>query len=174
MTGLFLLLVFIIWLIILFWTVRLITKKFSQCWWGGWLRVLLLIGLLPLPLVDEIMAKPQFEQLCKENSTVQMDREKAKGKMVHLDFPLPQEYVQGTWIPIHIQHWRYVDVTTGEVVIGFNLLHATGGWLMRLLGVSEAKEPLIFKGYCEPGGNFDQYVLFKELGIKNMPHWQKK
>lgn len=169
MTGLFLLAIVGIWFYITIKIIRFITGKLPEIWWRPVVGVGIFVLILPLPLVDEIVGGRQFEQLCKENSTIHADKVKAAGKAVYLNSP-PDIYIQGTWLPIRLQHWRYVDVMTGDPVVSFNILHATGGLLIRALEISEGNVPLTFKGYCEPGGQFDQYKFFKELGITNNPH----
>src|SRR4051812_36896606 len=63
--------------------------------------------LLPLPVIDEILGKPQFEQLCRENSTIKLDREKALGKTVYLGSATDAR-IKDTWLPIGMQHWQFV------------------------------------------------------------------
>ena len=69
--------------------------------------------LLPLPALDEIVGGRQFEKLCKENSTIQVNRATAVGRTVY-STQQPSVEIKGTWVRITLQPWRYVDATTGE------------------------------------------------------------
>jgi len=164
MTGIFLLFVSVIWLFIAIFLAKIITTKLPKKWWRMPVRIVLFIALLPLPLIDEIVGGRQFEQLCKENSTIQVDRVAAIGKTVYLA-NLPDIQIKDTWVPIRLQQWRFLDATTGEPVVSYNILHATGGRFIRMLGISEGNVPLTFESFCEPGGVVDPLELFRKLGI---------
>ena len=126
--------------------------------------MLLFLVLVPLPLVDEIVGKRQFEKLCSENGTIHMDRSKVAGKTVYLA-AVPDTQIKGAWIPVVLKPWRFVDADSGEVLVSYNTLMAVGGMWTRTLRISEGNVPLTFKGYCEPGGTVDLVKLFKEAGI---------
>lgn len=164
MTGIYLLGVTAIWIFIVIFLTKIITTKLAGQTWRTLVRVLIFVVLLPLPLADEIIGGKQFEQLCKENSNIQVDRMKAAGKTVYLA-DLSDVQIKGTWVPIRLQPWRFVDVTTNEPVVSYNILHATGGRLIRALRISEGDVPLTFKDYCEPGGRVYPLQLFKELEV---------
>ena len=82
--------------------------------------------LLPLPLIDEIVGRQQFEQLCKVNSTIQVDRETAGERTVYFVHQ-PDTEIKGTWVRIVLQPALFVDATTSKPVIRFNDLIAEGG-----------------------------------------------
>lgn len=71
----------------------------------------------------------------------------------------------GTAVPIREDLWEYVDPRSGEVVITYKTYSATGGWLIRILGISEGNAPLIFRHHCEPERLSS---LFEDLGIKKL------
>lgn len=50
----------------------------------------------PLPFIDELIGKWQFERLCQENSTIYIAPD-AKGRTVYLASGTPEEAVKGTW-----------------------------------------------------------------------------
>ena len=134
---------------------------------GGWripVGLLVFAVLLPLPLTDEIVGGRQFEQLCRENSTIQVDREKARGRTVYYAKTTDIE-IEGTWVRVVMQPHRLVDATTGEIVISFNDLIADGGQFIQTLGLSEGGMPLTFKGWCVPGDQHTLENLLKELNI---------
>jgi hypothetical protein len=163
MTGIILLLVTGLWLYFVFWLTKVITKNFLTKWVMP-SRILLSLAILPVPLIDEIIGGRQFEQLCKENSTIQVDRVKAAGKTVYLA-DRPDMAIEGTWVPIRMQPWTFVDATTGETVVSFNTLIAGGGRFIRTLGISEGGVPLTFRSTCVPENRPLTVEGFQELGI---------
>lgn len=164
MSAIPLLMVSVLWLIITFFLVKALGRVMPEIWWAYVLRAVLLLALLPLPLIDELVGKHQFERLCRENAGIQVDRARATGGTVSLS-PQPTRDIEGTWVRVVVQPWRFVDVNTGETVVSYNTLQAVGGVFIRTLGISEGGVPLTFAGSCEPGGVVDPLKLFKELGI---------
>ena len=165
MSGLYLLFVAAVWLALTLATAYAITSRIKD----AVLRVvamLALIGLLlPLPLVDELVGKRQFEQLCKDNSTIQVDRATAVGKTVYF-VPQPAVEVKGTWVRVVLKPQKFVDVVTGEIVVSYNELMASGGRLSRALAISEAGVPLTFIGTCALNEN--PRALLKSLNVSAM------
>jgi hypothetical protein len=163
MTGILLLFVGALWLIVAYSLAMLITRVLPATGWRVLVGALLFLALLPLPLIDEIVGKRQFEQLCRENSTVHVDRAKAAGRTVYLA-DLPHIEIRGTWVRVVSQPWRYLDAKTGEVIVSYNMLQAEGGRFIRTLGISEGGVPLTFDGHCKPEGLANPAKLLKELG----------
>ena len=163
MTGIYLLFVSAVWLLIVIGLTALFTKKLPEKWWRLVVRALIFFALLPLPLTDEIIGRQQFEKLCQENSTIQVDRVTAVGKTVYLA-DLPDIQIKGTWVPIRLQPWRFVDVATGASVVSYNEFHPSGGWFFRAFSAA----PLTFESSCGAGGFDESLKLFKELGIKRI------
>ncbi|QBC42387.1 hypothetical protein C1H71_01620 [Iodobacter fluviatilis] len=125
----------------------------------------LFLFLLPLPLIDEIVASGRFENLCKENEFIFFDKKNAVGKTVYLDSVANHSTeTKIAFIPIRLQTFRYVDVKTGGVIISYNILHADGGLLVRVFGVS-SHGPITFKSFCEPKNAPYSIETFKKLGI---------
>jgi hypothetical protein len=160
MGGLILIFVFFIWLAIVALMTKVITKKMPKSWWRLPVSVGLFFVLLVLPVMDEIVGGWQFRQLCKENADIQVDRAAAVGKTVYSD-PQPSIQVKGTWVRVHLLQRRYVDATTGEIVVSYNKLRANGGALFK--GLSQGGVPLTFYGNCRPKENPKD--LFKLLQI---------
>ncbi|MFC7421460.1 hypothetical protein ACFQNF_16465 [Iodobacter arcticus] len=160
----------IVLLILFFWAYIAIKVSFyianwlSEEWWRNVILILLFLTILPLPLVDEIIAKKQFERLCKENEFINIDREKAVGKTVYLDSK-PEIIIQGTSIPIAIHQWRFIEENTKELVVSYNTLRADGGILQRMLGVPPSDGPVTFESTCRPKEHPSSVEAFKELGI---------
>ena len=162
MTGLLLLTVFVCWILSLGWFIKIIGTLLPTSKWNKFVKLLVFSLLLPLPLIDEIIAKPKFEALCRDKAVITVDANKAKGHTVYL-MPTRLEDVRGLPIPIQVQRWLYADVQSREVLVSSNSFQATGGWLIRLLGISETNAPLTFNGYCHPE---DDRPLFKQLNIQ--------
>ncbi len=166
MTGLLLLGIAVIWLVValvISIVVFRILPKPKRLWRIPFALILFFV-LIPLPLIDEIVGKRQFERLCKDNSTIQVDRAKAAGRTVYLAQTSDVD-IKGTWVRIVLQPRRFVDATTGEIVVSFNDLIAVGGRFIQMLGISEGSVPLTFKGWCQPGDRNTLENLFKELKI---------
>lgn len=168
MIGIFFFFLVAVWFFFTWWLTLFLTRRMESGPKTTVVECLLFLILLVLPLIDEIVGGIQFAQLCKANSTVQFDRMKAAGKTVYLS-DVEDINVKGTWVPIRLQPWRYIDAVTGEPIVTFNILHATGGWLIRTLGIFEGNAPISFNSYCAPGGSRAYvYDLFRKLNIKNI------
>lgn len=167
MSGLYLLLIGALWLGIAITLVSWLTSRIKN----APLRLLVVLVavavLLPLPLIDEFVGKRQFEQLCRDNATIKVDRAKAVGKTVYLS-PRPAADVKGAWVRIVIQPYVYVDAATGETVVSYNELTAVGGRLVQTFGFSEGKVPLLFRGSCAPPNRPASDETFEPLGIKHI------
>jgi len=164
MTGLYLIFAFLIWLLLLCGLVVVATIALPKRWWRALIRLGLIAALSPLPLVDEMVGKKQFEQLCKDNSTIQVDRATAAGKTVYLA-KMPDVEIKGTWVRVVLKPWRYVDAKTGEPVVSYNTLIAEGGRFIQTLGISEGGMPLTFRGTCVPANRPGSIETFKPFGI---------
>lgn len=164
MIGLYLLLVIAAWIGIAVLFSRWLTSRirFNV---ARWFATLIAFGvLLPLPLIDEIVGRQQFEQLCKENAEIKIDRATAAGRTVYLDVQ-QQLDVPGTWVRVVMQPMRFVDVATREPIVSYNELRASGGVLVHLFGFSEARAPLLFRGSCVPRDRPASIDTFKPYGI---------
>ena len=162
MSGLYLLLIALIWLALVLLLAYKLTSRIKNTILRAVLALLLIGVLLPLPLVDEFVGERQFEQLCTDNATIQVDRATAVGKTVYF-VPQPPSEVEGTWVRIVLLAQRYVDSVTGDAVVSFNTLTAEGGVLVHTFGLSEGRAPLTFTGTCGPREN--PRDLFNSLGI---------
>jgi hypothetical protein len=161
MTGLLLLFVLGIWLTFVIWLTPKLTKAMQPGSVKKIAQFLLFLILLVAPIADEIIGGFQFRALCSEGAVVKVDEEKARGKTVKLRSD-EDSYVQSSFVPIRIQNWIYEDTKNRDVVISYQVYHATGGWLIRALGISETTSPLTFSSYCAPS---NQMSIFKKLNI---------
>lgn len=168
MTGLLLLFVGGLWLALAVWLSKIITSKLPPDTWRVLVAVAIFAALLPLPVLDEIVGSRQFEQLCTENAKVQVERATAVGRTVYF-VPLPQVEVKGTWVRVVLQPKRFIDVTTGEIVVSYNTLIAAGGRFIRTLGISEGGVPLTFRGTCAPNENVKELFKSLEITARDLP-----
>jgi hypothetical protein len=126
----------------------------------------LFLALLPVPLADEIVGKWQFERLCRDNAEIKINLATAAGRTVHYQSQPPSE-VSGTWIPVRRLPQRFIDATTEEPVVSYDILRASGGRIVRLFGLSGSggSGPLLFEGSCAPKNRPASAETFKPLGI---------
>lgn len=164
MTGIYLLFVAVIWMAVVIWLSKTIARKLPSATWRIPVAIVIFSALLPLPLIDEIVGGRQFKQLCKDNSQIHANKATAAGRTVYLA-EVPFIEIKDTWVRVVLRPWRYLDATTNEPVISYNILMADGGWLIRSMGISSGGVPLTFKGSCEPGGVIDPVKLHSELQV---------
>ncbi len=164
MTGLLLIFLAAVWLALTTAVAYFGTKRIESAVLRSVSALLLFSVLLPLPLINEIVGKYQFEQLCKDNATIRIDRATAVGKTVYLAESTDVE-IKGKWLRFVVKPWRYVDVTTGETVVSYKTLMADGGLFFRMIRISEGGVPLTFKGSCYPGELSKLQNLFQELNV---------
>lgn len=121
------------------------------------LQALVLAVLLPLPLLDELVAQSQFKVLCRDRlgvqarfDTLRLETQAAGGRPLTL--PLRQdvsapEPVGGISVAVARREHRYTDPATREVRVRFFTYEAQGGKLARITGHGA---PLLFEGHCGP------------------------
>jgi hypothetical protein len=165
MSGLIVFPILFVWIYISVRLSLLITHWLPDVWWRGAISTVLFFVFLPMPLMDEIIAKKQFEKLCKENESIHIDKEKAVGRTVYLDLVNNHKVeIKGSLVPIRLQPMRYVDVKTGEVIVSYNTLQVDGGILVRMLSIP-SNGPATFKSSCDPKKAPYSTGTFKELGL---------
>lgn len=164
MSGFLLIFALILWVVVACFLTKIVARVIPKVWWAYLFLIVLFLALLPLPLLDEILAKSQFEQLCSEYSVFNVDRAKAVGKTVYLA-ETPDVEIKGTWVRVVRQPRQFVDASTGEVVVSYSGLIAVGGRFIQMLGISEGGVPLTFKGWCKPGDQYSLDNIFKEMKI---------
>jgi hypothetical protein len=173
MSGLYLLAIGAAWLVIVLALARALTLRIKTASLRSIVTLLVVGVLLPLPLIDEFLGKRQFEQLCKDNAAIQVDRKTAVGKTVYY-VPQPSVEVSGTWVRIVMKPQRFVDATTGEVVVSYNELEAVGGRLVQTFGISEGRVPLTFTGSCGPVEKTRDLFRSLEIVAKDLPERNHK
>lgn len=153
MSGLLFFAAVAIWFIVVIWLGDKIGNLLPDQPWRPFAKLIIFALLLPLPLIDEIVGGWQFARLCEAN-VVRVDKEAARGKNVYNDLSGYQVPVPGTWVKVWKMTFRYLDATTGELVMSFDQLRAEGGHLFP--GFDSGHDPLTFKGECHPPGTFDK------------------
>lgn len=161
MMGFFVLFLAVMWVAIVGAVVIVVTLVLPKKWWRTLVRTVLILVLIPAPLVDDYLGGKQFEELCIANSEIRVAPNSA-GKTVYLQ-ETKRTIVPGTWVPIVSTPWRFVDANTGEVLVSYNTLQASGGHFTR--GLSEGGVPLTFRANCEPGGIVDPVRLLEQHQI---------
>ena len=161
MIGLFFLFLCLLWLLIAGLLTRFIFRLLPEKFWRIPVSVLIFATLIPLPLIDEIIGKEEFERLCKENLSIRITPN-AKGRTVY--FAKTQEYQTGTWLRFTLTPWEFLDAENDQVVVKYVTVQASGGWLSHQF--TESKVPLFFgKHYCAPERRPASIEAFKAIGI---------
>jgi len=159
MSGLLLMGVLAVWLVIAFVCATLAGALFKTKWLRIAVSILLFAAMLPLPVADELLAKPAFDKLCDEGTRLKFDPKKVRGKTIYLLEAQPESFkvgsLSGTLVP-----WRYADATTREVLISYGTYELKGGVLIRLLGISETSAPLAMRDSCAPAEEPWQAAFF--------------
>jgi len=149
MSGLLLMGVWAVWLIVAFACATVVGAFFKTKWLRFAVSILVFMAMLPLPVADELLAKPAFDKLCEEGTKLKFDPEKIRGKTIYLLEGVPASFkvgsLSGTMVP-----WRYADTTTKEVLISYGTYGLKGGVLIRMLGISETSAPLAIRNSCAP------------------------
>jgi hypothetical protein len=149
MTGALLFIVAIAWVAAAIFAGVFIGRRLPNGIWRPVVAVAVALVLLAAPLADEIVGMQQFRKLCEIHAVQHIDSN-AKGRRVALAPRAGDTYAEGTAIKIRIDPWIYRDVGDGRVLISYSTLRAEGGWLVRLLGISETNSPLLFNPSCRP------------------------
>jgi len=102
---------------------------------------------------------------------VRVNNETARGRRVYDDLSGYQVPVPGTWVKVWKMTSRYMDATTGELIMSFDQLRAEGGHLFP--GFDSGHDPLTFKGTCAPP-NVGDMRLYTELGLTLVERPQSK
>ena len=173
MTGLLLIAVAVLWIAVVIWLVRKLGAFLPQRSWRKFALLGICLLLLPLPLFDEIVGGWQFAQVCKSHDKIRVDREKIEGAKVKgatSHGPSEAELVEiGSWLPIRHQEWKYLYEVSGAPALEYDSFHATGGWLIRTLGISEHNAPLLFRDSCYPTENPIQLMRSLKVTVSTRP-----
>jgi hypothetical protein len=128
------------------WAMDLVKRRGAKVALGLTLFPLLMVA----PIADELIGKQQFEALCRQYAVEKIDTEHAMNRRVLFESPRSEQYAKGTAVPIRITPYVYRDEETKKVLVSYHALHATGGWFIRFLTISETDSPLLFQRGCGP------------------------
>jgi hypothetical protein len=160
MGGLIALFIVIVWFLIVLLIALFIANKMKSLMQKMAAMGLIIVTLLPLPLIDEILGKQEFEQLCRDNENVYIDKITAVGRTVYLEYS-PVEYVNNKWLRIRVKNRRFLDLATNELVLSYKEFEAERTWFTGNSGT-----PFLFKGTCEGEDKYSRREqLFSELKI---------
>lgn len=149
------------------WACRHLGVFFTDRAWRLAAQLLALGILLPLPLADELLARPQWQAVCDERAQLVVHSPRAltpaRSGLRHQ--ALPPEVIETAGVRIEIHPGWLVDPALGLVVASYHWVEARGGWLARWVQ-GEGTRPVSFAGHCAP----------PELQIPNGPGgaWERR
>lgn len=117
--------------------------------WRMVVELLVFAVLLPLPLADELLARPAFAALCSERAQLTVHAPASLGPQSQR-MRLRPEPVDNLGLGVLVQPWWVLGEGGGLVLASYNTVEARGGWLARWASDEPGHRPLSFKGYCEP------------------------
>jgi hypothetical protein len=162
MGGLIFFAVIGIWFFIVLALTNWVAKKLPTKWWKVPLSLLLFIVFLIMPVIYEIVGGWQFKRLCEVNAEIKVDKVTAVGRTVYF-VPQPAFEMKNKFVRIVLKPHKFVDATTGDVVVSYNTLRANGGVLFKR--ISQGNVPLIFNCTCVPKNRPASVETFKPFGI---------
>ncbi len=139
--------VLLAWVVLCAWTAHKVGALFTDSTLRIELKALVFVALLPLPVIDELIAKPQFDQLCAQRAVPAVHAAELRGPPVYLT-EIPPEPVPGLLVPVLVSKRVYADDRTRQPLVTFSQLSAQGGKLARALGIGGT--PITFDGRCGP------------------------
>lgn len=157
--------VLLAWVVLCAWTTHKIGVLFTDNTLRLELKAVVFVALLPLPLIDELIAKPQFDQLCTDRAVLAVHAPALRGHPVYLT-EIPPEPVPGVLVPMQLRKRVYADERTRQPMVTFSVLQAQGGKLARALGMGE--RPITFDGHCAPG-NWQAVMASLQLRATSQP-----
>lgn len=129
--------------------VKLLDGTLRDKAWQLVMQILTFAVLLPLPLADELIAKPRFDALCREHARLDIHLPEYLGHPVRRQRLMP-EPVPGLGLPVEVQTWWVVLDGNGLVLASYAMVQARGGWLARWTHANPEQAPLSFSGTCAP------------------------
>ena len=150
MTGLLVLALFGLWVWAVFKFGRWVGGQVQGGRWRWPIAALVLAALLPLPILDELIANRQLDSLCREQAVMKIDEAKIKGRNVRYSAEPLNEKVPGIAIPVSFTRGVLRDAETAELLGSFGWYTAKGGILIRAMGASEGNSPMFARSGCAP------------------------
>lgn len=142
MSGIALLVIFAIWIWASVWLTRILVRRIAPGMRRQVMALAILVVLLVLPVLDEVIGRYQFHDLCAREAVLVLGVTNPEGRVVRYKAEPSNARVPGTAIPILRSHIEYHDTTTGELIAQYDSFVAKGGLAARALGLSESNSPL--------------------------------
>lgn len=149
MIGVIFLSVVALWAYISFLGARFLARRIVARLGRRTLMVVLTPVLFLAPIADEIVARFQFDELCKR-AEVSFPTGKAPASGTSVKSVVRSERVLGVAVPIRRSWFSYRDAISEIEVMRFSEYVASGGWLIRLAMRSESPPPMTFQSTCTP------------------------
>lgn len=164
MIGLIILAIVGLWFLLAFLFTLWMGRRFVSERWRWPVGLVMYPVLLLLPVVDELVARPQIEQLCREGAVLKIDEQKIKGRRVKYSAEPLNADVPGTAIPVTYTKAVFRDAGTDEELGSRGRYVIAGGWLIRKMSFSESTPPLFARAYCAPSEG--EHDAANRLGFK--------
>lgn len=169
MIGFAIIFVMIVWFLLVEYLSRIVARNLIENSYKRFIFVIFLICITyPLPLIDEIVAKYQFENLCDEYSNIKTSKELKKGITVFLGKESPV-YIKNKWVDMKIYRYVFYNVETGNYAFEYATLTASGGKLSTTLEFIQGAPPILFKGSCGPKEDTKKFVESLSLIVIDKP-----
>lgn len=150
MTGLLLLSVVATWVALCRWLSKVIVRRaFPHCPQRRAIELSVFLVLLPLILLDELTAIPEFRRACRNSAVLVIERGAQSGAIVWFGSGESQPRSFGL-LAGSVQRWQYVVAGTTTPAFHYHVVSARGGFFIRTLGISATNSPLIFDSPCAP------------------------
>lgn len=120
-----------LWFLFVFQLSKCIPKWLGISRHKSWFSFLMLLVLLVLPLADHLIGMLQFQNLCSEQTAIQIDLNAANAKRAMV-VTSPAEFVEGKIIPIKQQISKIMNLDTGEQIAQYKYFSTPGGRIGRL------------------------------------------
>lgn len=134
------------WTVLSTWAAHRMGDLFTAICCRPLFKLAIFLALAPLPLMDELLARPQFEALCRQLAVVTLHDPHPEGRTVVLA-PAVSQPLADTVIPVTLHQRQWLDARTLAPVVGWGALEASAGKLARSLESAHAR-PLTFEGRC--------------------------
>jgi hypothetical protein len=156
-----------LWVVLCAWIAAHAGRVVPRPAWGQVLTILVFLGLASMPVIDEIVAAPQFARLCREQARLVLDDAAPRGKAVA--FEGGTRHVVSIWpLEATVTRHAYVDAGSSSPAYHYHEARASGGLLVSTLGISPTS-PLLFEGVCGPPELGDLEAWIKQAGMSEVP-----
>jgi hypothetical protein len=114
-----------------------------------WASAALFVIVFLSPVADELVARPYFMALCRQDEVLKMDAHAVRGRRVSVAVDPANQLV--TRVPIEIvrSHVAFRDATTGAVLAEYDMYQGAGGRLARFLSLTSTPG-ITGRFFCSP------------------------